>query len=142
MTKKEAVELFVERNLNSIPTDWIQIVAEAKGEEIMAWPMWGTMWRVDDWVGEKLMTAAKPVEHCDKYGDDDHNPDLCDICVGYDEEMAGAYQIDGTAAYIYEIDGDYVIGVHGAGWDFYEGVWDALYDLLGYKWHDTAKTAK
>lgn len=40
-----------------------------------------------------------------------------------DEEMAGARCIldkdgDPTAAYIYDVAGDYVIGVHGAGWNF------------------------
>ena len=57
------------------------------------------------------------------------------------EEMAGARCIldeDGkpTAAYIYDIAGDYIIGVHGAGWNFYDGVWDKLYDVCGIRWHD------
>jgi hypothetical protein len=58
-----------------------------------------------------------------------------------DEEMAGARCIldehgNVTAAYIYDITDDYVIGVHGAGWNFYDGVWDKLYDLCGIRWHE------
>ena len=41
-----------------------------------------------------------------------------------------------TSIYVYEVEDEIVIGVNGAGWDFYQGVWDELYDLLGLKWHD------
>ena len=55
--------------------------------------------------------------------------------------MSGAHRIldkDGnaTAAYIYGIADDYVIGINGAGWNFYDGVWDKLYDVCGIRWHE------
>ena len=90
-------------------------------------PMWGTMWIVNfgSW-GEKLWKNSSPM---------DENVD------GFSEEMEGQQYINGIpSVYIYEIDDQYVIGVHGAGWNFYNGVWDKLYDFFGLEWHDTKCT--
>ncbi len=130
--KEECIKLWVERNFSGVPTEWVQAVAEKKGLDIYAWPMWGTMWLVDDYIGEKLMEASVMMttsDECENH-DKDTNCDTCDT-----EEMAGAYNIKGTSAYIYDIDGQYVVGIHGAGWNFYQGVWDALYDICGTEWH-------
>lgn len=132
MTKREAIELMVSRDFASVPTEWVQIVSEAKGEDIYAWPMWGTMWIVDDFIGERLMAHAEE-EGCKKH---DEYSDGCSNCEDSDEEMRGAMNIKSTSAYIYEVDGVYVVGVNGAGWDFYDGIWDRLYDILGLQWHD------
>lgn len=123
MTKREAVEQFVQTRLSPIPTDWVKIVAE-KYDQYPTLPMWGTMWFVDSIWGEDLIT--------DKYSSfmDENTPD------GFDEEMEGQRCINGTPIYVYEIEGEYLIGVHGAGYNFYDGVWDKLYDLLGLEWHD------
>ena len=138
MNKREAIGKFVGRDFHSIPLEWVQAVAETKKTDIYPWPMWGTMWIVENYLGEKLMENAIqviPQEDCENH--DKH--DTCDICEDY-EEMEGAWNIkdkDGrsTAAYIYEIDDVYVMGIHGAGWNFYDGVWDKLYELLGLTWH-------
>ena len=130
MTKKEAIEIFAEKRFNPIPTEWVRVIAE-KCDEYPNLPMWGTMWQVDNYCGELLM---KKVHMIDAYNNEDDS-----------EEMNGAYNVldkDGnaTAVYVYEIDGRYLIGVHGAGWDFYDGVWDMLYDLYGCIWHEDADT--
>src|SRR5215467_130982 len=143
MTKEEAIHDFVRRDFAGISQEWVKIVAEAKREDIYSLPMWGTMWIVDEWLGETLMNYAERVcepEECENH---DKN-DTCDICEDW-EEMGGAMNIKdddgrGTAGYIYEIDGVYVFGIHGAGWNFYDGVWDRLYDLLDLKWHDNGET--
>ena len=62
-----------------------------------------------------------------------------------DEEMSGELNVldkDGspTAVFIYELDGEYIIGVNGAGWNFYDGVWDRLYEVAGLQWHSEEKT--
>jgi hypothetical protein len=130
MTKDEAVHQFVDRGFSSIPQEWVKIVAEKYNSGIYAWPMWGTMWFVsfNPW-GEKLMNSSAVQQ-----GDDEKAPH-------YDEEMAGANCIldkdgDETCVFIYEIEGEYLIGINGAGWNFYDGAWDKLYDLLGLEWHD------
>lgn len=139
MKKREAIELFVQRDMQAVPLEWVQIVAEKKNLYIYAWCMWGTMFIVDNFVGEKLMNNAVMVVEPSECENHDIC-DTCDICEDY-EEMGGAYNIKdkdgyGTSAYIYDIDGEYVIGVHGAGFNFYDGVWDKIYDALGLKWHD------
>ena len=164
MTKKEAIEKFVDRDFHPIPQEWVKIVAEAKDAGIYAWPMWGTMWIVDNWLGEKLMEKSRRmVSEADEIDleaidDEKEKADVIEAIaelkkesISYgetvllenyiNEEMAGAYCVldkDGntTAVYICEIDDQYVIGVNGAGWNFYDGVWDKLYDLLGLEWHD------
>lgn len=133
MTKSEAVHAFVERDFNAIPLDWVKAVAEMKGEEIHTWPMWGTMWIVDNHTGEQLMKASHSVySSLDEATEAEPSGDPQDYV---DEEMGGALKIADTAAFIYEIDGQYVVGINGAGWDFYNGVWNKLYDLLGLEWH-------
>lgn len=52
MTKKEAVELFVQRELQCVPQEWARIVAEHDGE-YPAFGMWGTVFLIGDWLSEK-----------------------------------------------------------------------------------------
>lgn len=161
MSKQEAIEKMV-GEFNSIPQDWIDSVCRDK-DEPHTLPMWGWMWLVEDWVGEKLMTHSRLMAGDNESIDTEevipkHEKAVkkalrelkkeeidwagCAVLEQYvDEEMAGERCIvdkDGnaTAVYIYEIDGRYVIGVNGAGWSFYDGVWDRIYDLLGYEWHE------
>lgn len=130
MTKKEAVVQFAQLRFEPIPTEWVRIIAEHECE-YPTLPMWGTMWQIDGYRGEQLMDKAHVMNPQTNEGDD--------------EEMAGAYNVrdiygQATAVYVYEIDGRYLIGVHGAGWDFYDGVWDMLYDVYGMNWHDEVST--
>lgn len=157
MNKKEAIEKMVD-GFSGIPQDWVKAVAEAKGEEIYTWPMWGTMW-ILDYFGEDIYNNARMmVSSAEEIATEDMDAatakrikkaikaDDWSVLEDYvDEEMAGARCVldkDGntTAMYIYEIDGQYVLGVNGAGWNFYSGVWDKLYALMGLKWHDTKCT--
>lgn len=158
MNKKEAIQQMVERDFNPIDIEWVKIIAEHKGEDIHSWPMWGTMWQVDNHIGSKLLKnstrmAGEAVEiHLPAITDENERAEVgeaieslinesisygeCALLEKYvDEEMVGAYNIKGTPAYIYIIDGKYLVGIHAAGWDFYEGVWDIIYDILGLSWH-------
>ena len=122
MNKKEAIEKFVQRDFSPVPQEWVKIVMESKNQPAPL-PMWGTMWIVNFGIwGEKLWKNSSPM---------DENVD------GFDEEMEGQNYINGIpSVYIYEIDDQYVIGVNGAGWNFYDGVWDKLYDFFGLEWHE------
>lgn len=132
MNKQDAVKQFVNRDFSGIPLDWIQIIIEHNGG-YNSLPMWGTMWIIEErFIGEKLWESAVEMQK-----DNPEKPH-------FDEEMAGEMCItnkDGeeTAVFIYDIDDQYVIGVNGAGWSFYDGVWDQLYDKLKLKWHDDEK---
>src|SRR3990167_2340934 len=163
MTKEQAIRDFVAREFNAIPQDWVQTIME-KTEEYAPLPMWGTMWIVDQWLGERLMKNTRVmVGEADEIDldaiQDAEAREQVKIAIAdlkkesiawggvaileeyIDEEMAGATCIldangETTPLFIYEIAGECVIGVHGAGFNFYDGVWDKLYDLLGLKWHD------
>lgn len=162
MTKREAIESFVESRFDAIPQEWVRIVMESKGE-YHSLPMWGTMWFIDSLWGEKLYNDARIMVGCNE---DINIEDVeqekreevkealsalekeniswgeCALLEDYvNEEMANERCVldkDGrtTAVYIYEIEGEYLIGVHGAGWSFYDGVWDMLYDVCGLQWHN------
>jgi len=132
MTKEQAIHSWVSQ-LSAIPQNWVQKLFELEGQSPRL-PMWGTMWILDEpHDAETLLDLAHYVEPCEVH--EDYN-NFCDACNDYDEEMEGELCIPGTPVYIYKLDGETIIGVHGAGWDFYDGVWDKLYDLLGLKWHD------
>lgn len=155
MNKKEAVERMVD-SFSSLSQEQFRTLAEASGEYFPL-PMWGTLWRMD-YFGETLYDNARYM-----LGDKNELRDEAEACKDkeerkkllkaikdddwsvleeyIDEEMSGARNIldkDGntTAMFIYELDGEYWLGVHGAGWDFYKGVWDKLYDICGLEWHD------
>lgn len=156
MTKKEAVERYVERELSSVPQEWVRIVMESENE-YRSLPMWGTMWIVNKWDAEKLLDKSRMMVYdkdeidldsmedderklVEKAIEDDDWPVLEDYI---DEEMSGERCVldkDGhtTNIFVYEVLDEIVIGVHGAGYDFYDGVWDRLYDTLGFNWHSEA----
>lgn len=159
MTKTNAIEKMV-NEFSSISSDQLQTLAESKGE-YLGLPMWGTLWRMD-YFGEDLYNNARVMmaditELKDEVSQDKNSnyskeerekitkaieEDDWSILEEYiDEEMSGQRCVldkDGktTAMFIYELDGEYWLGVNGAGWNFYQGVWDKLYDILGLKWHD------
>lgn len=161
MEKKEAVKEWVDRTFSGIPTEWVQTLVEHKGLDVYAWPMWGTMW-IMEYHGEELYENARTMLHgAEELEEEVARGDKSDyteeerekltkaikegdwMVLGeyINEEMAGERCVldkDGetTAAYIYEIEGKYVLGIHGAGWNFYDGVWDKIYDALGIKWHE------
>ncbi len=78
--------------------------------------MWGHMWIVSDGLGKQLEGLS--------------------LVVSWNEEMKGEMRVADTAMFLYYIDNRYVVGIHGAGWDFFDGVWDVVYDALGMRWHD------
>ena len=144
MTKDEAIHLFVSRDMQAIPQEWVRIVALEKGRdcEYMGLPMWGTMFIVDSHIarGLKTRTVVAPEDCEEQHAEDEES---CMVCEDYEEMMGTENILDkngrATAGYLYEIDGEHVIGIHGAGWNFYDGLWDKLYDALGLKWHEKTK---
>lgn len=131
MNKQEAINRFVETDFNAIPQEWVKALME-QNHEYHALPMWGTMWRVSYNLGEQLWKLSE-VKGCEEHNEYE---DGCDTCANQTEEMRGERCVADTAMYIYEVGDEYVVGIHGAGWNFYDGVWDVIYDKLGYQWHD------
>lgn len=150
MTKEEAIKRWVEQELNGLSQDWVERLFISFNGYAPKLPMWGTMWILNQFDGEKFFENSRVMAHdVSDIEDDDirskvekevENDDYSTWEDYIDEEMAGERCVldkDGnpTAAFIYELDGEYIIGVNGAGWNFYDGVWDRLYDAAGLHWH-------
>lgn len=69
-------------------------------------PMWGTVWMMDDMLDEEWIDANR--EEVMELG--------FTICENYEE-------------------GWLLLGIDGAGYDFYEAHWIPLYELRGLQWH-------
>ena len=52
-SKKDAIVEWVAREFNAIPQEWVHIILEHE-HQCEPLPMWGWMWRVDDFIGCKL----------------------------------------------------------------------------------------
>jgi hypothetical protein len=115
MTKREAAERLV-TGFSALPTEWVKLIAEHTGAEFYG-IMWGTMFLVTNPVDiQRIRSLLKPV-------------------TDEEDELYGSYEVADTGISAFEIDGELVLGIHGAGYDFYEHHWIPLYEALGYEWH-------
>ena len=112
---QRAVRRLVE-NFAAVPERWARAVAKESGDEFFG-VMWGTMFLVNNHVDQERILAL-----------------LRDID---DEDLGTVREIADTGVYAWEIDGELVLGINGAGYDFYSEHWNKLYDALGYRWHET-----
>lgn len=153
MTKDQAVKQMV-KEFQAIPQDWVRIIMEHHNE-YHALPMWDTMFIVDDWFGRTLMSKCRRMvgskdevnplegetEEEQKRIQDAIDDDDDSVLQEYiDEEMGGELCLldssgSPTAVFVYEVDGQVLVGINGAGWNFYDGAWDKVYDALELKWH-------
>lgn len=51
------------------------------------------------------------------------------------DETPGWAMVADTGILAIECDGELILGIDGAGYDFYTDHWTKLYDALGYSWH-------
>jgi len=116
-TKYEAAERLAD-SFSAIPTEWVKIVADRTGAEFYG-IMWGTMFLVNDPVDrERIRALLHPV-------------------TDEEDEFYGCKEVGQTGIYAFDIDGHVVLGINGAGYDFYEHHWIPLYEALGYGWHES-----
>jgi hypothetical protein len=163
--KQEAIHEWVMREFSAVPQEWVHKIMEADAD-YQPLPMWGTMWIVHECIGEMLWRNSRVMAgdaseiDIESISDEKKRDNVQNAITGLQEEnidwagcavleeymheeMRGARCIldtsgNTTAAYIYEIAGEYVVGIHAAGWNFYDGIWDKLYDLCGIRWHEYA----
>lgn len=50
--------------------------------------------------------------------------------------ISGWQEVADTGIYALELDDEFLLGIHGAGYDFYGYHWSRLFDALGYQWHE------
>jgi hypothetical protein len=96
----------------------VNIVAQHTGAEFNG-VMWGTMFLVNDPVDKQRIQA------------------LLQPIVDEEDELYGYEEVGDTGIFAFDIDGEVVLGINGAGYDFYEHHWLPLYAALGYAWHET-----
>jgi hypothetical protein len=96
----------------------VKIVAEHTRAEFYG-IMWGTMFLVNDPVDKRAILALlQPVED-------------------EEDELFGYEEVGDTGIFAFDIDEEVVLGINGAGYDFYEHHWIPLYEALGYAWYDS-----
>ena len=120
--KRTAVRDLV-ASFSPIPARWIDDLAAHHGEFVPL-PMWGTLF---------LPQNSCDVANIGKL--------LRDLRVESDDDAtfaaAGWQEVARTGILAREFDDELLLGIHGAGYDFYEAHWSGLYDALGYRWHTT-----
>lgn len=178
-TMSPEVEKAVRRlvaGFDNIPQSWAALAAEHKdGDECVAMPMWGTLFRVgnmDQGNIEKLLTDAVPtdivelLEFMDEHQIDPEEVNAMELIAlaasdpedvddndvnelryavieswreSGDENAyladSGWQDVGSTGIIAREIDGELLLGINGAGYDFFESHWRRLYEELGYSWH-------
>src|SRR5438270_13726233 len=98
MTQHEAAERLV-NSFSAIPTEWVKIIAAHTGAEFYG-IMWGTMFLVNDPVDKRRIKALlKPVTNTE-------------------DELYGSEEVGETGISAFDIDGELMLGIHGAGYDF------------------------
>ena len=119
-SKRSAVRRLVD-SFSHIPGSWMEELIAHRGECLLL-PMWGTLFIPKDAADRRNMERL-----------------LCPIEASNEEDEefanAGWQAVAGTGILAIEFDGELLLGIHGAGYDFYEHHWAKLYDALDYHWH-------
>jgi hypothetical protein len=84
--------------------------------------MWGTVFIPSDSCDESHIRRLLQEIRCD-------SDDLCVLA------HFGWHEVADTGILAREFDGELLLGIHGAGYDFYDAHWSRLYDALEYQWH-------
>lgn len=89
--------------------------------------MWGTVFAPSDHVDvANINRLCTPI--ADATGDSERE------CL----ESAGWREVGDTGVLAVTFDNVLLLGIHGAGYDFYSHHWEPLYESLGYAWHHGA----
>lgn len=118
--------------MSYIPYGWLEIVRDSQND-YFSLPMWGTVWVAGDNKGcfEDLM----------KEYDLENEKDEEKLIEDEGEECAtlifdGWRELGDSGVFAREFDDELLIGIHGAGYNFYDAHWEPLYDAVGYRWHE------
>ncbi len=123
--QQQALDRAVRRLVDSfsmIPTRWIDDLAQHYQNDLPL-PMWGAIFRVIDPCDVRRMEQLCRTIECE---------DDADLQALRD---AGWREIADTGVLAVYFEDELLLGIHGAGYDFYEAHWTPLYLALGYSWH-------
>ena len=109
-------------SFSQIPARWVQELAHFK-HNYLPFPMWGTLFMPLDHIDvDGIQRLFKTIE-CDDDGDLQELRD------------AGWHAVGDTGILAIYFEDELLLGINGAGYDFYEAHWAPLYQALGYHWH-------
>lgn len=123
--KRNAVARLVD-SFSSVPAAWIEELTEHRGEPV-ALPMWGSVFVAADRADQRAIAALlQPLN-----GEDDDRASLA---------ACGWSEVGTTGVFALSLDDALILGIDGAGYDFYSAHWEPLYEQLGYHWHESGRT--
>jgi hypothetical protein len=110
-------------SFSSIPARWIGELTKQLGENLEL-PMWGTLFMPGNSVDVRNIERL-----------------LIDLPlnVGSDRDdlrSSGWKQVGNTGVLACQFDDELLLGIDGAGYDFYCEHWEPLYAALGYHWQE------
>ncbi len=120
--KRAAVSSLV-RSFSQIPSDCAAGMAE-QSDMALPLPMWGTLFVPSDPVD-----AARIRRMCGPITGSDGDEELQRL------ESAGWKEAANTGVLAVDFHGALILGIHGAGYNFFPQHWEPLYEALEYEWH-------
>ncbi|WP_197441260.1 hypothetical protein [Thalassoglobus neptunius] len=110
---RDSVQRLVD-SFSSIPTRWLQRI----DEDLLWTPMWGTVF---------MPTNSVDIRNIEEL--------LAPISDDPSVAPSGWDKVGDTGIIVIQCDDELILGIDGAGYDFYTDHWIKLYDALGYEWH-------
>lgn len=124
--KRSAVARLVD-SFSSIPAAWIEELTKHRGESVTL-PMWGSVFVAADRADRRAIAALLQPLNADC---DDDRTALA---------VAGWSEVGTTGVFALSLDDALILGIDGAGYDFYSAHWEPLYEQLGYHWHESGRS--
>ncbi|MCA9078508.1 MAG: hypothetical protein KDA93_26010 [Planctomycetaceae bacterium] len=121
-SKRHAIHRLVD-SWSRIPSRWLADVVAVDFDQV-EWPLWGTAYipnnsadsdRIRQLLTESVSDGSSKTVFAEQ----------------------GWSEVADTGISAIELDGQLILGVPGAGYDFSDGHLAPLYDAMGYQWHDT-----
>jgi len=126
--KRDAVKRMVD-SMSYIPYGWLEHIKEGLAEYFPD-PMWGTIWLAGDNKGcfEEIMKEYD-LDNEEKL-DEDEGEECAELICG------GWHELGDSGVFVRELDEELLVGINGAGYNFYQAHWEKLYEAVGFLWHE------
>ena len=119
--RRKAIHQLVD-SFSQLPSLWIEEVLEYRCEGSPL-PMWRTLF---------IPKASADIRNIKKMMQSIQSNDNDSKCF----RNYGWQEVADTGIFALWFDDELLLGIHGAGYDFYPQHWEKLYDALGYRWHE------
>ena len=106
-----------------VPSRWIAELADHRSENVTL-PMWDTLFWPNNSVD--IRNIERLLVDLSTEGDADRET----------LKRCGWRQVADTGVLAWRFDDELLLGIDGAGYDFFTEHWEPLYAALGYQWHE------